>query len=147
MPRFSWDNPDASAGEDEHSEEDEPEEEDQALLPTVDKIELKGAQEAYANTFDTDVDGANAVMCADFTEEGLSCVASVEETSHPTEKRFRRKIDWVMKADDVRANSMCAKDKHVLLAGCDRVGLSVGLRRAQSRGTKEPISCIAPNAL
>ena len=111
MPRFSWDNPDASAGEDEHSEEDEPEEGQQALLPTVDKIELKGAQEAYANTFDTDFDDDNVAMYAGFKEQGLSC-ASMEETSLPQEKRFRKTIDWVMKADDARVNGMCGKDKH-----------------------------------
>ena len=68
MPLFAWDSPDASAGEDEHGENDEPEEDDQVELPTVDKIELKGAQEAYANTFGTDFDDENAVMCADFSE-------------------------------------------------------------------------------
>ncbi len=145
MPLFAWDNPDASAGEDKLDSHGQPEEDDQVELPTVDKIELKGAQEAYANTFDTDFDDDNVAMYAGFKEQGLSC-ASMEETSLPQEKRFRKTIDWVMKADDARINGMCGRDKHVLFAGCDRVGLSVGLRRAQSRGKKEPISCIAPNA-
>ncbi len=111
MPLFAWDDPDASAGEDEHGENDEPEEDDQVELPTVDKIELKGAQEAYANTFDTDFDDDNVAMYAGFKEQGLSC-ASMEETFLPQEKRFRKTIDWVMKTDDARINGMCGAGKH-----------------------------------
>ncbi len=94
MALFAWDDPDASACEDVDVEDDMPEEvNDHVELPTVDKIELEGAQEAYANTFETDFDDDSVSVDARFKEQGLSC-ASTEETALPQEKRFRKNIDW-----------------------------------------------------
>ena len=71
---------------------------------------MKGALEAYINTFDTDYDDNNMGTAYDFNEQDLSC-ASVKDTMVPSAKRYRRSIDWVVKADDARIDGMSRDDK------------------------------------
>ena len=88
MALFSWDDPDCSAGEEDDVEDEAPFEYSDLLeLPTVDKIELEGAQEAYANAFETDLDDDNVSVYGRIKEQGLSC-ASTEETTFPKLSRI-----------------------------------------------------------
>ncbi len=114
MPLFKWDDPDASADENPDDLLEGPEDKgEQVMLPTVDKIEMKGALEAYLNTIDTDYDDNDMGMAYDFHEQGLSC-QSEEDTMIPSAKRYRRSIDWNMKASIARFQCLNRSDKQAL---------------------------------
>jgi hypothetical protein len=111
MSLFKWDNPDASADENSEDFFEGPEDYDQQVgLPIVDKIEMKGALEAYSNTLDTDYDGDAMAMAYDFYEQGLYN-QSVEDTNVPSAKRYRRSIDWHTKAVSARYECLDRDDK------------------------------------
>ncbi len=103
------------------------------MLPIVDKIEMKGALEAYLNTIDTDYDGDDMGMAYDFHEQGLSC-QSEEDTMIPSAKRYRRSIDWNMKASIARFQCLNRSDKQALHNRMKQSWVNDGLRRAQIRG-------------
>ena len=74
---------------------------------------MKGALEAYLNTIDTDYDDNDMGMAYDFHEQGLSC-QSEEDTMTPSAKRYRRSIDWNMKASIARLQCLNRSDKQAL---------------------------------